>query len=134
MTRRKKIIVTILVMVLVLPILAIATLGILATLFPSEKHTFTNELLLPMTPVKDQGNTEFCWAYAMLATIETEHILRGDSVNLSPQYLGRMLKSNAEEIPKTKSQDRARHGTDRPQSVGTLWRGGLRRDARRCYR
>ena len=49
MTRRKKIIVTILVMVLVLPILAIATLGILATLFPSEKHTFTNELLLPMT-------------------------------------------------------------------------------------
>ena len=42
MTRRKKIIVTILVMVLVLPILAIATLGILATLFPSEKHTFTN--------------------------------------------------------------------------------------------
>ena len=56
------------------------------------KHTFTNELLLPMTPVKDQGDTELCWAYAMLATIETEHILRGDSVNLSPQYLGRMLK------------------------------------------
>ena len=101
MTRRKKIIVTILVMVLVLPILAIATLGILATLFPSEKHTFTNELLLPMTPVKDQGNTEFCWAYAMLATIETEHILRGDSVNLSPQYLGRMLKKYQKQKVKT---------------------------------
>lgn len=56
------------------------------------QHTFTNELLLPMTPVKDQGDTELCWAYAMLATIETEHLLRGDSVNLSPQYLGRMLK------------------------------------------
>ena len=55
------------------------------------KHTFTHELLLPMTPVKDQGKTELCWAYAMLATIETEHLLRGDSVNLSPQYLGRML-------------------------------------------
>ena len=55
------------------------------------KHTFTNELLLPMTPVKNQGDTELCWAYAMLATIETEHLLRGDSVNLSPQYLGRML-------------------------------------------
>ena len=57
------------------------------------RHTFTNELLLPMTPVKNQGKSELCWAYAMLATIETEHLLRGDSVNLSPQYLGRMLKN-----------------------------------------
>ena len=46
-----------------------------------------------MTPVKNQGKSELCWAYAMLATIETEHLLRGDSVNLSPQYLGRMLKN-----------------------------------------
>ena len=57
----------------------------------AEDHTFTHELLLPMTPVKDQGKSELCWAYAMLATIETEHLLRGDSVNLSAQYLGRML-------------------------------------------
>lgn len=60
------------------------------------KHTYTNELLLPMTPVKDQGKSELCWAYAMLATIETEHLLRGDSVNLSPQYLGRMLKRKSQ--------------------------------------
>lgn len=57
------------------------------------QHTFTNELLLPMTPVKDQGKSELCWAYAMLATIETEHLRRGDSVNLSPVYIGRMLKN-----------------------------------------
>ncbi len=56
-----------------------------------EQHTFTHELLLPMTPVKDQGKSELCWAYAMLATIETEHLVRGDSVNLSAVYLGRML-------------------------------------------
>lgn len=55
-------------------------------------HIFTHEVLLPMTPVKDQGKSELCWAYAMLATIETEHILRGDSVNLSAVYIGRMLK------------------------------------------
>ena len=55
-------------------------------------HQFTHEVLLPMTPVKDQGQSELCWAYAMLATIETEHLLRGDSVNLSPVYIGRMLK------------------------------------------
>jgi bleomycin hydrolase len=58
----------------------------------AELHTFTHEVLLPMTPIKNQGKSELCWAYAMLATIETEHLLQGDSVNLSPVYLGRMLK------------------------------------------
>ena len=57
-----------------------------------QQHQFTHDVLLPMTPVKDQGKTELCWAYAMLATIETEHILRGDSVNLSPVYVGRKLE------------------------------------------
>ena len=53
---------------------------------------FVHYVLLPMTPVKNQGKSELCWAYAMLATIETEHILRGDSVNLSPVYVGRKLE------------------------------------------
>lgn len=59
---------------------------------PKVQHTFTHEVLLPITPVKNQGKTETCWAYAMLATIETEHLLRGDSVNLSAVYIARMLK------------------------------------------
>ena len=50
---------------------------------------FTNEVLLSSTPVKNQGRSSLCWAYAMLATIETEHIMRGDSVNLSPAYVAR---------------------------------------------
>ena len=49
-----------------------------------------------MTPVKNQGKSELCWAYAMLATIETEHILQGDSVNLSAVYVGRMLKRDSQ--------------------------------------
>ena len=53
-----------------------------------QQHQFTHDVLLPMTPIKDQGKTELCWAYAMLATIETEHILRGDSINLSAVYIG----------------------------------------------
>ena len=57
-----------------------------------DTHRYSHEVLLPMTPVKNQGKSELCWAYAMLATIETEHLLRGDSVNLSPVYLGRKLK------------------------------------------
>ena len=45
-----------------------------------------------MTPIKDQGHTDFCWVYAMLATIETEHIARGDSVHLSPAYIERVVR------------------------------------------
>ena len=56
------------------------------------KVEFTDEVRLPMTPVKNQGHTEFCWAYAMLSTIETEHIARGDSVHLSPAYVERMVR------------------------------------------
>ncbi len=55
-----------------------------------EPH-FVNEVVLKTTPVKDQGLSPLCWAYAMLATIETEHLMVGDSVNLSPDYPARML-------------------------------------------
>ena len=40
-----------------------------------EKH-YTHEVLNRMTPIKNQGNSETCWIYAMLAAIETEHLLR----------------------------------------------------------
>lgn len=52
---------------------------------------FTVEVLNGYTPVKNQGRNFLCWAYAMLATIETEHIMRGDSVNLSVKYVARNL-------------------------------------------
>lgn len=55
------------------------------------KH-FTHEVLNRMTPIKDQGNSETCWIFAMLATIETEHLAWGDSVNLSPYYIEKMLE------------------------------------------
>lgn len=57
----------------------------------SKKRQFTNETLLGYTPVKHQGNSPLCWAYAMLATIETEHIQMSDSVNLSVDYVARHL-------------------------------------------
>lgn len=62
---------------------------------PAEK--FTVDLRLPVTPVKDQGTSPICWVYAMLATIETEHIMQGDSVNLSPDYVARMYLSEQAE-------------------------------------
>ena len=50
---------------------------------------FTNDIRLNTTPVKSQGRSSLCWVYAMLATIETEHIMRGDSVHLSVDYAAR---------------------------------------------
>lgn len=50
---------------------------------------FHNDIVLPTTPVKDQGSSSLCWVYAMLATIETEHLVQGDSVNLSADYVAR---------------------------------------------
>lgn len=56
-----------------------------------KKRQFTTETLLGYTPVKHQGRSPLCWAYAMLATIESEHIQMGDSVNLSVDYVARHL-------------------------------------------
>ena len=43
------------------------------------------------TTVRDQGDSELCWVYAMLSTIESERLAMGDSVCLSADYLARML-------------------------------------------
>lgn len=62
---------------------------------PEEPQHMKIDVLNGMTPVKDQGNSSNCWAYAMLAAIETEHIMRGDSVNLSIAYMMRcMMRDN----------------------------------------
>lgn len=49
------------------------------------------DCIVKITPVKNQGHSSFCWIYAMLATIESNHIMRGDSVNLSTDYVARKL-------------------------------------------
>lgn len=62
---------------------------------PDEPQRMEIDVLNGMTPVKDQGKSSNCWAYAMLAAIETEHIMRGDSVNLSVAYMMRcMMRDN----------------------------------------
>lgn len=56
-----------------------------------DKNPFVVDILLKTTPVKDQGQGSLCWAYAMLSTIETNHLMQGDSVNLSVDYIARKL-------------------------------------------
>ena len=55
--------------------------------------------MVHITPVKDQGNSSLCWIYAMLATIESEHLMMGDSVNLSAHFVARKwLEEEAERV------------------------------------
>ena len=63
--------------------------------------SFVTEVLNGYTPVKNQGKSQTCWAYAMLAAIETEHIMRGDSVHLSPAYV-EMRMTEDRRAPKSK--------------------------------
>lgn len=57
----------------------------------SRPQHFTHEVLNRMTPIKNQGESQTCWIYAMLAAIETEHLAWGDSVNLSPAFIEQKL-------------------------------------------
>lgn len=52
---------------------------------------FIDEIRLKTTPVKNQGHSRLCWIYAMLATVETDRLMLGDSVNLSPAFLERCM-------------------------------------------
>ena len=72
----------------------ILIIGILTTIVAcssGESGDFFVDHINGYTPVKNQGGSQLCWAYAMLAAIETEHIGKGDSVNLSPAYVELMI-------------------------------------------
>jgi bleomycin hydrolase len=60
-----------------------------------QTEPFTMQVLNSYTPVKDQGKGNSCWIYAMLAAIETEHIMRGDSVHLSTAYVEHFLRQDS---------------------------------------
>lgn len=86
---------------------------------------FTADVMLKYTPVKDQGRSELCWVYAMLATIETEHLMMGDSVDLSADYLGRMyLEEQAREAFLSKGEKRISLRGVAPMTLELLERYG----------
>lgn len=58
------------------------------------------EVMNPITPVKYQGGTQLCWAYSMLAAIETEQFRKGDSVNLPIEPVAEAL-ANTPNVPKS---------------------------------
>ena len=66
-----------------------------------QERNYEVEVMNRYTPVKNQGKSQACWIYAMLAAIETEHIMRGDSVHLSVAYVQKMLEQQEGRDPKT---------------------------------
>lgn len=65
---------------------------LLASCTEQQPKVYVIDVMNRMTPVKNQGKSQTCWVYAMLAAIETEHIMRGDSVNLSAAYVEKMME------------------------------------------
>lgn len=77
-------------------IIGLCVLMLTACSRPAKQQTaapreFTVDYIVPTTPVRNQGNSPLCWAYAMTATIESERLQQGDSVTLSTDYLARLL-------------------------------------------
>ncbi len=83
-----------------LTVLLTALLWLTSSCGEQPEH-FTIDVLNRFTPVKSQGDRPTCWAYAMLAAIETEHIMKGDSVNLSTSWVDRHMERDPL-VPKTK--------------------------------
>ena len=52
---------------------------------------FVTDVKLRFTPVKNQGRSELCWIYSVYGAIESEYLMRGDSIDLSTDYAGRMF-------------------------------------------
>lgn len=77
-------------------IVVVMMAGVLMGSCVQRPQHLTDDVVLGYTPVKNQDSSQLCWAYAMLAAIETEHIMRGDSVNLSVAFIERMMEQETE--------------------------------------
>lgn len=84
------------------------------------------ECIVKTTPVKNQGNSSLCWAYAMLATIESDRLMMGDSVNLSTHYVARkMIEEQAEKFYLTKGTENITARGTAPKLIKMIMRHGL---------
>ena len=66
---------------------------------PDVPSHLTVETISPLAPVKQQDHTQLCWAYAMLAAIETEHFRQGDSLNLPIEPVVEVMKTTPDAPP-----------------------------------
>lgn len=93
-------------LLLIVPLSAILFSACKKSAADMPKLHFKIDTKCPVTPVKSQGKGQTCWIYAMLATIESNRLTMGDSVNLSPTYLERMLlQKETEKVFRSKGEE-----------------------------
>lgn len=91
-----------------------------------DKEVFIVEKMNKMTPVKDQGRSSLCWVYAMLATIESDRLMLGDSVNLSAVGVARaVLMQQAERMYLAQGRDTISLRGVAPMLTDAIMRHGL---------
>ncbi len=72
---------------------------------PVAPEGFSANIMLKTTPAKIHGESPVDWCCAMLDVIETEHLMQGDSVNLSFDYVMRCwLRQQAVQYMRTKGE------------------------------
>ncbi len=76
-------------------LLLIISLGACRKHVHTPQPVFTDNIKLSTTPIKNQKEWPCGWIYATLSLIESERILLGDSLELSPTYLIRKLCDEA---------------------------------------
>lgn len=74
---------------------------------------FTTDLLLPHTPVRNQGRTQTCWAYSMASLLESDHLTSTqDTVRLSVMYVVRQkYLKQFEQYYYSKGKEEIRNGS-----------------------
>lgn len=79
---------------------------------PMPDLKFTNDVLLPHTPVRNQGRTQTCWAYAMASLLESDRLSScQDTVRLSVMYVVRQkYMRQFEQYYYSKGNDEIRNG------------------------
>ena len=73
---------------------------------------FSNDILLPHTPVRSQGRTQTCWAYSMASLLESDWLASNeDTVRLSVMYIVRQKYMRQFELYYyTKGREEIRNG------------------------
>ena len=76
-------------------------------------YYFTNDILLPHTPARNQGRTQTCWAFTMAAMLESEYLAtHQDTLRLSVMYAVRQkYMRHLEQSYYSKGKDEIRGGS-----------------------
>lgn len=88
---------------------------------------FTDDILLPHTPVLNQGRTQTCWAYTMASLLESDILAKGsDTLRISVMYAVRKKYMNQfDAYYYSKGKEEIRGGSLGHSFLNVLEKGGM---------